>query len=232
MLNEIIHGDCLQVMRNMRDGSVNMILTDIPYGTVTRHGAERAKYGNQLRKIDKGTADIVTFDTLDFAKECARISSGTIYVFCSLKQASDLYDFFLDHGDFMTRQCVWTKTNPSPSNGQHMWLSSIEHCIFAKRRKTKFNAYCKKANWEFPVGRSKVHPTEKPLKLFEYLLESSTDKKDIVLDPCIGSGTTAIASLNTGRYFIGIEKEEQYHKIACERVKKWHEENEEGTYAN
>jgi site-specific DNA-methyltransferase (adenine-specific) len=94
----------------------------------------------------------------------------------------------------MVRQCVWRKTNPSPANGQHMWLSSMENCIFAKRRKTPFYAHCKSSVWDYPVGRSKIHPTQKPLDLFKYLIGSSTVEGDIVLDTCIGSGTTAVAS--------------------------------------
>ena len=68
------------------------------------------------------------------------------------------------------------------------------------------------------------HKTQKPVAMFEYFIRTYTNEGDVVLDNCIGSGTTAIASLNTGRNFIGIEKDEQYHKIACERVQEWHDE--------
>src|SRR5690625_5163528 len=168
-------------MKRLPDQCFDMILTDIPYGEVSKNGEERAKYSGQLRNLDKGSADVLTFDLDEFLEECARLSKGSIYIFCGIEQVSYVYQFFSSlKKDYMVRQCGWRKTNPSPANGQHMWLSSFENCIFAKRRRTKFNQSCKSAIWDFPVGRSKRHPTEKPLQLFEYLIESSTDEGDIV----------------------------------------------------
>jgi DNA modification methylase len=68
-------------------------------------------------------------------------------------------------------------------------------------------------------GSKKLHPTQKPVALFEYLIKTYTNPSDIVLDNCVGSGTTAIAALNTGRFFIGIEKEKEYVDIANKRIK-------------
>lgn len=218
LVNKIIDDDCIKVMNTMGDKSVDMILTDIPYGEVSKNGADRAKYAGQLRSIDKGKADSVTFDLDAFLEECSRISNGGIYIFCGIEQVGKVYTYFDNHKDFMVRQCAWRKTNPSPSNGQHMWLSSFENCIFAKRRRTKFNRRCKSSVWDFPVGRGKVHPTEKPLNLFTYLVESSSDEGDVVFDPCIGSGTTAVAAINTDRNFIGIEREPEYVEIARKRI--------------
>lgn len=217
-LNKVYNCDCIVDMKSLPDQSVDMILTDIPYGEVTKNGAERAKYGGQLRKIDKGAADTLTFDLDTFLEQSARITKGSVYIFCGIEQVSKIYSYFDKHKDFMVRQSGWRKTNPSPANGQHMWLSSLENCIFAKRRKTKFNQSCKNSIWDFPVGRSKRHPTEKPLKLFEYLIESSSDEGDIVLDPCMGSGTTAEACINLNRKYIGYEINKEYYKIAEERI--------------
>lgn len=181
-LNRVYNHDCIAAMSRLPDQCIDLILTDIPYGEVTKNGAERAKYEGQLRKIDKGEADLLTFNLDSFLDECYRVCKGTIYIFCGIEQVGKIYTYFDDKKDFMVRQCGWRKTNPSPANGQHMWLSSLENCIFAKKRKTKFNQSCKNAIWDFPVGRSKRHPTEKPLALFEYLVESSSDEGDIVLD--------------------------------------------------
>ena len=228
MLNEIIQGDCLDVMKRIPDKSIQTILTDIPYGEVSKNGAERAKYSGQLRNLDKGAADEITFDLTEFLEECSRISNGGIYIFCGIEQFGEVYAYFDNHKDFMVRQCAWRKTNPSPANGQHMWLSSMENCVFAKRRRTKFNEHCKSSVWDFPVGRGKVHPTQKPVALFEYLLQASSDEGDVVLDPCIGSGTTAVAALNTGRNFIGIEQEPEYVEIAKRRISEALAEKEGG----
>ncbi len=217
-INKIHNGDCIEGMKQLNSNTIHLILTDIPYGEVSRNGAERAKYSGQLRKIDKGQADILTFDLIDFLNEVYRVCYGSIYIFCGIEQVSPIFEFFDSKPDLMTRQCAWRKTNPIPSNGQHFWLSSMENCIFAKKRKTVFNQNCKSAVWDFPIGRSKSHPTEKPLKLFKYLIESSSVETDIVLDPCIGSGTTAIACKQTNRKFIGIEKEKKYVDVANKRL--------------
>jgi len=218
---KLIHGDCLEEMKKIPDESIDMVLTDIPYGEVTKNGEDRAKYNGQLRKINKGKADVLTFDLNVLLKEIARVSNGGVYIFCGIEQIETIYSFFSnekDFKDFMVRLCAWKKTNPAPSNGQHMWLSSFENCIFAKKRKTKFNQSCKSSVWDFPTGRSKVHPTEKPLALFEYLVKSSSDENDVVLDMCMGSGTTGVACKNLNRNFIGIELDETYFNIAKERI--------------
>lgn len=223
-LNRIYQMDCIEGMRLIPDKSIDLILTDIPYDGVTKKGAERAKYAGQLRKLDKGKADILTFEIDDFLNECSRILKGSIYIFCGIGQVYTIYNYFENHKDFMVRLCAWRKTNPSPMNGQHMWLSSMEICIFAKRRRAKFNAHCKPSVWDYPVGRSKIHPTQKPVELFEYLIEASTDEGDIVLDTCMGSGTTAVATLKTGRKFIGFETEPKYIEIANQRIESTYNE--------
>lgn len=217
-LNKIYNEDCLEGMKRIADKSVDMILTDIPYGEVSKMGAERAKYSGQLRNIDKGNADVVNFDLAELLDELSRVSNGGIYIFCGIEQVSYIYTYFNNHKDFMVRQCAWKKTNPSPMNGQHMWLSSMENCIFAKRRKTKFHEKTKSSVWEFPTERGKIHPTQKSLKLFEYLVSASSDKGDLVLDPFMGSATTAVACMNTNRNYIGFELDEDYYNIANERI--------------
>jgi site-specific DNA-methyltransferase (adenine-specific) len=132
---------------------------------------------------------------------------------------SEIFAYFDAKEDMTARQCLWHKTNPSPVNGQHYWIHSVENCVFAKKRRTTFNRHCQHNVWNFPVGRSKRHPTEKPLKLFEYLIESSTNEGDIILDPCIGSGTTAEAAVRLNRKFIGFEIDDNYFNVATERIK-------------
>lgn len=218
-INTIINADCMKIMQEIEDKTIDLIITDIPYGEVTKNGAEREKYSGQLRKINKGNADIITFDLKKFISECARITSGSIYIFCGIEQVSTIYKYFDSQKDFMVRQCGWRKTNPSPMNGQHMWESTLENCIFAKRRKTKFNAVCKPAIWDYPVARNKIHPTQKPIELIQELIIASSDIGDIVFDPCIGSGTTAVAAVRTKRKYIGCEINEGYYEKANERIK-------------
>lgn len=218
-LNKIYRADCIEVMRRLPDNCFDLILTDIPYGNVSKNGAERAKYAGQLRKLDKEFADVETFDLEVFLDECYRLTKGSVYIFCGIEQLSTIFSYFDSKKDMMTRQCIWHKNNPSPANGQHYWLHAIENCVFAKKRKTTFNQHCKHNVWNYPVNRSKRHPTEKPLQLFEYLIESSTNEGDIVFDPCIGSGTTAEAALNLGRRFMGIDIMQECVDMSNERIK-------------
>lgn len=209
-LNKIINGDCQQEMSIMKTDSVDLILTDIPYDGVNRKS-------NGLRNLDKRDADVITFNLEMFIRDCIRISRGSGYIFCGWGQISTITNILSSKG-ISVRLCCWKKTNPSPMNGQSIWLSGAEYAVYFKKPKATFNQHCKNCVWEFPSGRDKQHPTEKPLKLFEYLIESSSNAGDVVLDPCLGSGTTAVACKKLNRNYIGIEISEEYCKIAEERL--------------
>lgn len=208
--NQIYAVDCLSALSQFEDNSIDLLLTDIPYNEVNRKS-------NGLRNLDKADADILNFDLQAFVSQCCRTTKGTIYIFCGTNQVSGLREMLVEAG-LSTRQCVWQKTNPSPMNGQHVWLSSIENCIFAKKKNAVFNEHCKGAVWTFASERSKIHPTQKPVKLFQYLIETSSKPGDLVVDPCIGSGTTAIAALRTGRDYIGFDMSSQYVEQAHQRI--------------
>jgi DNA modification methylase len=210
MMSELYLGDCLEIMRDIPDGSVDMVLTDIPYGEVNHKSSG-------LRKLDRGTADRVNFDIEIFARESARLSSGSIYIFCGIQQISSIDSCFRELG-LTTRLCQWEKANPSPMNGNKIWLSGSEFCVFARKPRATFNRKCEKPIWKFPVGRSKIHPTEKPVALMQYIIESSTHGGDIVLDACMGSGTTGVAAKRLNRKFIGIELDLNYFRIAEDRI--------------
>lgn len=219
---KLIQGDCIKVMDIMIDKKymVDCSIVDIPYGNVSKNGEERAKYTGQLRKINKEEADIVTFDEIEFSKRLAQVTKGSIYIFCGIDQIAKIYNYFKDNlkKDWMARLCIWHKTNPSPSNGQHMYLSASEFIIFAKRRNTIFNGHCEHNVFNFPCGRSKLHPTEKPQQLLEYLIKMSSNEGDEIFDCCFGSGSTALASKNLGRKFLGVELQEKYCEVAKQRL--------------
>lgn len=211
-LNKVIHGDCLEVMKGITDKSIDLLLTDIPYNGVNRKS-------NGLRNLDKGNADVLDIPLNIIIEEFVRVTSGSGYVFCEWEQISEIINIIRQH-NLSNRLCVWEKTNPSPMNGQHIWLSGAEFCVFFRNKNAVFNEKCKNVVWKYPNGRSKKHPTEKPLKLFEYLISVSSNESDIVLDPFAGSFTTAIACENLNRNWICIEKEEEYCKIGQERIEK------------
>jgi len=209
-INKIYNEDCIQGMRRLPDRSIDMVLTDLPYGEVNR------KSGG-LRNLDKGVADVCNINLEVLCAEIARVCKGTVYLFCGIKQISQLTELLEKQG-FSTRLGQWEKKNPSPMNGTRLWLSGSEFCVIGRKPNAVFNRHCQKPIWKYPVGRNKLHPTQKPAALFEYLIESSTNEGDIVLDCCIGSGTTAEACINTNRHYLGFELDKDYYNTACERI--------------
>jgi hypothetical protein len=130
---------------------------------------------------------------------------------------SELRKGFVNKG-MSTRLLIWEKTNPSPMNGKNIWLSGVECCVYGKFKGAVFNEHCKNTVFRHPCGRNKFHPTQKPLELVERLVLASTNNGDSVLDPFMGSGSTGVACLNTGRKFIGIELDKGYFEIAEKRI--------------
>jgi site-specific DNA-methyltransferase (adenine-specific) len=210
MFNAIVNEDCMLGMTRIPDKSVELVIADIPFN-------ECNSFEPGFREINKGKADEATFELEPFLSELDRIVAGSVYIFCGFEQVSEIRRQLKGRG-FSTRVCVWKKTNPSPMNGKFIWLSNVELCVFGKKPKATFNAHCKGVVWEFPVGRSKRHPTEKSLKLIEYLVSVSSNPGDLVLDPCMGSGTTAEAAMKQGRNFVGFEIDAGFCNVARARV--------------
>ena len=208
---ELLQGDCLELMKDIPNKSVDMILTDIPYGVVNRSD-------NGLRNLNKGKADVFDLDMNEMLEEFYRVSRGQIIVFCGKEQFSDIYEFFASQKG-TTRPIVWHKSNPSPMNGQYVYLSGVELAVWFKPKGRKvFNAHCKNTVFKHSNGSRKFHPTQKNIKLFEELVTDNTNENETVLDPFMGSGTTGVACKNLNRNFIGMELDEDYFKIAKERI--------------
>ena len=211
---ELWHGDCLELMKNIPDGSVDLVLTDIPYGECNRND-------NGLRNLNKENADIETFNLQEFLIEVYRVTKGTIVVFCGQHQFSEIKNFFQEKQDKnkgTVRQLVWRKTNPSPMNGKHIYLSGIENAVWFKKRGGVFNANCKNTVFDYPCGRSKLHPTEKNHDLLKELIFDNSNEGDIVFDPCMGSGSHGLVAVENNRRFISIELDEGYFNIAKKRI--------------
>lgn len=203
-------GDCIEVMRTMADKSVECCITDIPYDVVNRDS-------NGLRNLDKNKADIATFDLETFLSEVNRVTAGSIYIFCGTEQVSQIRKTLIEYG-MSTRLIIWEKTNPSPMNGQYIWLSGVECCVYGKKRGAVFNGHCNNTVLRYPCGRNKLHPTQKPLELIEKLVLMSSSDGGTIFDPCMGSGTTGVACVKNNRDFIGIELDPGYFAIAKERI--------------
>lgn len=209
--NRIYNEDCLEGMKSIPEKSVNITLTDIPYGVVNRES-------NGLRNLDKENADVFNIDMDELLSEIHRVTEGQIIIFCAKEQFSEIYKFFANKKG-TTRSIIWQKTNPSPMNGQHVYLSGVEHAVWFKPRGRKvFNAHCKNTVFTYSNGSRKIHPTQKNLDLFKELIIDNSSEGEIVFDPFMGSGTTAVAAINTGRNYLGFELDEEYHKLSEQRI--------------
>ena len=165
MIN-IINVDCIKHMKGMEDNSVDFLLTDIPYNAVSRES-------NGLRDLDKKHADTLNFDLPLFLFHAYRVTKGSLCIFCGNEQYSEIYDFFnrkSQKKQGTTRQIIWAKTNPSPMNGEYVYLNGTENAVWFRKRGATFNAHCKKNVLVHSSGRRKWSPTEKPESLFTELV--------------------------------------------------------------
>ena len=199
-------GDCREVLPTLP--KVDAVITDIPYGEVNRDSGG-------LRSLDKGAADVATCTAAEVLEVLAL--GDSVYVWCGTEQVSDLRGGLVALG-YSTRLGVWEKSNPSPMNGQHLWLSALECCVYGKRAGAHFSEFCKSPVWRGPTAEKEDHPTPKPVWLMSRQIQASVKHGGTVLDAFMGSGTTGVACMNLGRSFIGIERERKYFDIACRRI--------------
>jgi site-specific DNA-methyltransferase (adenine-specific) len=200
-------GDCMDILPTL--DKVDAVITDPPYGEVNRKNSG-------LRNLDKGVADIADFNLSELAVLLAS-HGDTVYIWCGIEQISEFRAALVNIG-MSTRLCIWEKTNPSPMNGQHLWLSSIETCVFGKSAGAIFNEHCASPVFRMATEPKEYHPTAKPVGLIARQVNASTKERGTVLDPFMGSGTTGVAAIQLGRKFIGIEREPKYFDIACKRI--------------
>ena len=206
----ITQGDCIQLMQKMSENSVDFTLTDIPYAKVNRSS-------NGLRNLDKGKADIMTFDLLEFLELVYKITANSLCIFCGREQFSAIYQFFANKKG-TARPIIWEKSNPSPMNGQYIYLSGVEMGVWFKKSGAKtFNAHCKNTVFKYPNGSSKMHPTEKNHKLLQDLILDNTNENDLVFDPCMGSGSHGIVAVENNRRFLGYELTDEWFDLAASR---------------
>jgi len=172
--------------------------------------------GKNTQFISKG----ITNDILD---EMVRVLKKiNIYIRCNKEQLRQLIDYFDDLGCFIDL-LSWHKTNPIPTCND-TYLPDTEYLIFAREKGVKLNG-CYDTKHKYYVSEINVsdkklydHPTIKPLNIIKNLVINSSNENDVILDPFIGSGTTAVACKELGRNYIGFELNEHFHQIAVDRV--------------
>lgn len=238
---QIYCDNCMQLINDISDNSVDLILTDPPYiiskcSGYTNNSPDKPdyikKYGKH--KIDFGEWDKLELDLQTLLSEFYRVlkPSGTLIMFYDLWKLQELKECAESNKFKQPRLGIWNKTNPVPINSKLNYLSNSKEFFvtFVKKSKPTFNSVYDDGNYYLPEesdtyylpilhGKERTsHPTQKPLQLINDLLDKHSNPGDVVLDPFMGSGTTGVACINSGRKFIGIEINEEYFKIAQTRM--------------
>jgi site-specific DNA-methyltransferase (adenine-specific) len=214
--NTIIRGDCLEVLKDIPSSSVDLVLTDPPYGTGGRDGS--VHLNNITLLGNRMSVDSYIWWINKVAGECYRITKDDshLYTFSDWRSYKNQQIGFETAGWELRSLLVWSKGN---GMGE-FWRSSHEFILFMTKQKPRKLSHGGCFNvLSFSPVRGSLHPTQKPLDLFEELVMASTNEGDLVCDPFVGSGTTAVACIQTGRRYIGIEQSQAYCAIAERRVK-------------
>ena len=231
-MNEIILGDCLEKMKEFPDNSIDMILTDLPYGVTSRNKWDVIipfdKLWEQWNRIKKETSPIILTSIQPFTSFTIMSNpdnfkyewiwekqQGTGFLNAK-KQPLRNHESILV---FYDKQCCY---NPQFTKGRpYSCTSGVGSLNYGEQKQiltvndgTRYPLTVQK----FQYDGKKEHPTQKPISLFEYLIKTYTNENNTVLDCCAGSGTTAIACINTNRNYICIEKDENYFNIMKNRI--------------
>ena len=237
MLNQIIHGDCLEEMKHIPDNSIDMILCDLPYGTTACKWDVIIPFDRlweQYKRIVKPNAAIVLTASQPFTSQL---------VMSNLEWFK--YEWIWDKHiprNFVNAKIMPMKKHESilvfgkniKYNPQMTLRDKLVKCKNYSKGASAYRLNKENGNQKeyiythrnpdtiitglWQANKGKVHPTQKPVALFEYLIKTYTNEGDLVLDNCCGSGTTAVACKELNRNYICIEKEKEYFDIACDRI--------------
>jgi site-specific DNA-methyltransferase (adenine-specific) len=237
-LNKCYLGDCLEVMKNIDDKSIDIILCDLPYG-VTKNKWDSVipldKIWEQYERIIKDNGVICLTAQTPFDKLLAN-SNMNLYKYEWIWEKSNSTGFLnankrpmQAHENILIFYKNMPTYNPQKTYGHARKVSTVKHKRNSKKTSNygehKLSSYDSTERYPRTVIKfatdkqsSTLHPTQKPVALFEYLIQTYTNEGDLVLDNCSGSATAAIASIRTKRNYICIEKEKEYYDKGIERI--------------
>lgn len=215
----LIHGDCLEEMKHIEDGSVDLVLTDPPY-TMTKRG-KSCRPNWMPNGMGENVFEGKIPDTKLWMSECFRVlSDGThFYVFTNTNEITNYLVTAKECGFKLHNIISMIKDTGMPNR---WYYKQTELVLFFRKGKAKpINDYSSRDNVKVimpKLSSGKLHITQKPLDFIEKLVSNSSQENQTILDPFMGSGTTGLACKNLNRNFIGIEKDETYFEIAKKRI--------------
>lgn len=247
-LNQIIAGDCIEVMLSLPEGSVDLIFADPPYNLQLRGDLHRPD-NSKVDAVDDAWDQFASFETYDkFTREWLAAArrllkpNGAIWVIGSYHNVFRMGAELQNQGFWILNDVVWRKSNPMPNFRGKRLTNAHETLIWASKAeggKYTFNYEALKAlndgvqmrsDWVIPLctggerlkddAGDKAHPTQKPEALLHRVIVGTTNPGDVILDPFFGTGTTGAVAKMLGREFIGIEREAAYRDVAEKRIGK------------
>lgn len=221
----LILDDCFNYLSKIEDNSIDLILTDPPYDISKKSGFSSGK----LSKFTQISIDFGYWDTeidLDkLFKEYYRVlrKGGTLIIFYDIWKSNMIKDFANKYKFKQPRVGQWLKNNPVPVNSKINYLSNCSEYFFTfvKDKNATFNSEYDNGIYNFPLchGKERLeHPTQKPLGLIKSLILKHSKESDLVLDTFSGTGTTAVACIETDRKFICVERDEKYYQLSKLRI--------------
>lgn len=244
--DQILHGDCIAVMDDLTEGSVDLVFADPPYNLQLRGELHRPD-NSRVDGVDAAWDSFASFEAYDsftraWLKAARRVlkPSGAIWVIGSYHNIFRIGTALQDAGFWVLNDVIWRKTNPMPNfRGRRLtnahetliWAAhgqETRHTLNYEALKALNDGTQMRSDWTIPLctgherlknaSGSKAHPTQKPEALLHRVLLASTNPGDVVLDPFFGTGTTGAVAIMLGRSFIGIERDAGYVALAQDRL--------------
>lgn len=233
---QLKQGDCLELMKDIPDGSIDMILCDLPYGTTDCKWDSVIPFEplwEQYKRIIKDNGAIVLFGSEPFTSKLVQSNiKGMKHHWVWVKNRGTGFQV-AKYRPMMKTEDILCFTKNGERVNYFPQMIKLEKPYYSKNASSsngtnplaKFNPGGKLVNEKYPTNvlefdkpSKPVHPTQKPVALLEYLIKTYTNEGEVVLDNCAGSGSTLVAAVNTNRHYIGFELDENYFDIACQRL--------------
>jgi site-specific DNA-methyltransferase (adenine-specific) len=257
-LNQILHGDCIEILKSLPENSVDLVFADPPYNLQLQNDL----YRPNMTKVDAVNDKWDQFEGFaeydDFTREWLSASqrvlkdTGTIWVIGSYHNIYRVGALMQDLGFWILNDIVWIKNNPMPNFRGVRFTNAHETLIWAQKKKGArytFNHQSMKAlnddlqmrsDWNLPLvtgkkriksnNGAKAHSTQKPEALLYRIIMASSNPGDLVLDPFFGTGTTGAAARKLARNWIGIERDKKYIRLAQKRIDAVQKPDEEAVH--
>ena len=217
---KLLNGDCLEVVKQIPNESVDMVLTDPPYlCDYSRHDS-KSRFSKKIANDENNSANEGVIEK--YLQECYRImkDNTAIYCFCNYKKI-DFFKQQIETAGFNLKNIIiWDKQRNGMGDLSTTFGYSYEFIIFASKGQPKIRGKRISDVWQFARVKPKEqeHQNQKPVDLLVQAIEKSSDKGAVIFDGFMGSGSTGVACVNTNRDFIGIELDENYFNIAKKRI--------------